>query len=1277
MQGVWDISTTHQKDRLGWLKTTFKKAWLGIAIVIIFAAVLSSTFRALTPFSVRYKSTLEEYFSQLIGEKISISSMQTGWYWFEPVIKLKEVRLKQGKKSFELGDLQVGISLWDSLIHWQIQPGLLYVENLNFSVRQTGNQWQINGLDHPRPTSSLTTLSYQSFLSWVLARQKILFKHSRLTVFFQDKTSLTIQEFNTAFIRKGSQYSITGNAKLKPNSQLKWVGELSFDDNWQSSQGKAYFSGQNLPLALGQKLMASPLKIKKGQGDIELWLDWQKGLPHQVQSQIYLHDLEGEDELSHQRYQIAYMHANLMWSRLKTGWLLAADEFKLRMPGYSIPKNKWQITYQNDTQALTVYVKEIGLDFLLAQARPWSLVKDKTPTLDGVLCDTKLHFVNKELTYALTRFSKVAWQSPAKELAVNNLNGILHWQPDEGRLEIDSKKLVIKPEKQAKKTVALNGSFNWKSLSHGWHVNVEQFVINHPEFVFSANGALDDLSADDAGQVTLSAQLLAKNTEKWLTYLPDNLLKPKLTVWLKKNIKHIDQLVAQINVNGPAKAFPFDNKEGEFSIKGHVLGADIEFVNDWPLLTQAEAFLSVNKRLLDISIVDGRLQDIPIENGNVTIDDIGHDKEVLLLHTKIGVRAASGLTYILASPLKTKLNALKMLKMQGKLFLDLRLEAALYPENDEVLALGDITFKENKVIVNHAINNLILDKVSGTLQFDQEGILDSYLSANIMDYPVSMLMKSVRLPSPYVEVTMKAKTSIEVLRDKFDFPLFSLMKGSLWLKSVLIITDEPKDLDQIKLSTTLKGVAIALPTPFGKEANSKIPLSLNIQFNTERALRIRMTYGEQLSSDIWFNGHKGHFELQKGEIRLGQGQALWQKQDGLQVVGVLSQFNWQQWQKTLQQLSKGNSNNALLKSLQFIDVVIKQVIIGEHRYNNAAIQMVKLPKKEWSIEIKQEEITGTVYYQQAKHLLKGTIDSLRLKKESHPLENNTPVFSSLKVKDMPALDIVIRQLYVESIHLGKMVIKASTEKNTWQLDSCQMSSPFYQLNAKGQWTRTETLNQSKLQGDFIINDLAKTLEQWHMSPVIEAKKGHIQFQGHWPGAFHQFALKTLSGQMAMVFKNGRITHLSPETEEKLGLGKLLSILSLQTIPRRLKLDFSDLSHDGYSFDEFKGRFIIRNGLMSTEDSYINGPIAYASMKGDLDIGKQLYNLDLNVSPHVTASLPVVATIAGGPIAGIATWAISKIINRGVEKISAYTYKISGPWKQPLVQQVSIIRKKTH
>ena len=147
------------------------------------------------------------------------------------------------------------------------------------------------------------------------------------------------------------------------------------------------------------------------------------------------------------------------------------------------------------------------------------------------------------------------------------------------------------------------------------------------------------------------------------------------------------------------------------------------------------------------------------------------------------------------------------------------------------------------------------------------------------------------------------------------------------------------------------------------------------------------------------------------------------------------------------------------------------------------------------------------------------------------------------------------------------------------------------------------------------------------------------------------------------------------SEQKIGLGKLLSILSLQTLPRRLQLDFSDLATSGFTYDVFKGHFDLRDGLLTTNDSVMDGPIANVSIQGNLNVLDRWYDLQLQVYPYITASLPVVATIAGGPLAGVATWAANHVINQGMQRVSGYTYKISGPWQQPVVQQVGLERRR--
>jgi uncharacterized protein (TIGR02099 family) len=1272
------------------LTKILKRCWLFLAVLIIIAAVVSSLFRALTPWAKQYKTEVEQHLSTLLGEPVTIDTMETGWYWFEPVIKLKHVSVSNGQSDvIQLKKLLVGINLFSSLWNWQIQPGVLYIDSLNLSLRQTETNWQVEGLAGT-PQMRLDASTYQAILAWILAQQKIIIKNVSTEVYLKDGSKIPVKALNLSVAQKGGLYHIKGSASLdREVTTFSWLAEMALDPYaLKESRGHLFFSAERLKLAAWQKFFPmSHFKINKGDGNIQLWLDWKAGQVESAQSRLSIHHFALEDLSNNQNYLLPYFNANLAFKPSKSGWALTADHLKFELGHTKWPENSLMIRYEASNETYFVYIKHLILESLIAISPVWP--KDYQALIaaqpHGALSDTQFTAKNLKIEYLLTRFTKLGWkaleenkgESPnviAAIPGVDNLAGVLHWQQSEGSLELDGEKTVIAPRGEPPVTfTALNGSFSWKELSHGLHVSMERLVINHPQLLVSASGAIDDVTRDSAGQLNLAAQISANNAQRWLTYLPSQHLKAKLNAWLKNDIKHIDNIVAEVNVNGQASDFPFDKAPGQFEIKGYARGVDLHFVKNWPLTIDMDAWFKVNKRLFEVDVAHANLLGIIIKNGNIRIDDIGLNRETLLLHTKVDADTQKALNYILATPLGKKLSALKMLRMKGDFNLDLRLEAPLYPENDDVLALGDITFNNNQLTVNHTFGDVQLNDLDGSLQFDHDGILDSNLNASIMDYPVTISIQSVRKPKPYVEVSIKGKTTIDVLRDKLDLPIFSLMHGQLWLESLITLTDEPSDLDHIRIQSSLEGVAINLPQPFGKTVTIKAPLTVDVDFNPAKAVRIRMNYDDRVSSDLWFSGPKGKFHLEKGEIRLGSRQALWQKQQGLQVVGVLPLFDLKQWQNALSKLPTLVSDKNLLYAIQFVDVVLKKTIVGNQSFEDVNLKVVKQLQNVWSVNIRQQDVMAQLQYQSKSNRLKGTFSKLRLKKIPTDAKGKLPS-SSLKPHDLPGLDLQINDFQFGDLDLGDVKIQTTAQKHAWRLDYCKITTPYYQFTAKGQWTQDKT-SSTYLQANLDINDLAKALARWKISPVVEAHKGNIQFQGTWPGAFHDFSLARVSGQLAISFKNGRITNLSPETEEKLGLGKLLSILSLQTIPRRLKLDFSDLSNDGYSFDEFKGNFKVANGLMTTQDSFINGPIAYASMKGDLDIARQLYNLDLKVSPHVTASLPVVATIAGGPVAGIATWVISKIINQGMQKISGYTYKVSGPWKQPVVQQVSIIKKK--
>ena len=1175
---------------------TLKKSRMPLAIFVIFLAIVFSLFRALTPWAKQYKVEVEHHLSLMLGQPVTINDMETSWYWFQPVLKMNEVTLSDAEHHvLKLNKLLVGINLLSSLWHWQIQPGVLYVADVHVTLRQVGRRWDVDGLSNDQQSMKFDSDSYLPVLSWVLTQQKIIIKNVSAKIYFSDKTTLSLRDLNLTTLHSYGHYRLKGSAWLSQKTPTAFIVIADMQLNPEAiknASGHAYLSVKHFVPAQWQGFFPNTrYHVREGVGDIELWLDLVKGKFLSLQSTVDLNDISVSLEGRAKRYFLPSLNGNLAWRTTAAGWQFSADQMKWQMGGVHWPENALLLDYNESEQAYHAFVKNVLLDPLLTMNLPWpDAMRDvlaRHPK--GSLQDMQMVVKRGELDSILTRFSQLGWTGQQDMPSVNQLSGILSWQPTEGRLELDSEQTTLSyPGIPPVTFEQLNADFDWKQLSNGWRVSMDRFVLTRPDLVFSAAGTIDQPLLPTAN-LRMTAEFSAKNAQKWLDYIPPHLMKPKLDAWIRNGVKQLKQASGRLIVNGAMADFPFDNQTGEFSINTYLTGLDLMFAEHWPLGRDIHAHLQVINRTLDADVFEANLQQVPVEKVNVLLKGIGLGHEALLIRGAVTAPADKIKSYILDTPISKHLLLWKKMDINDALGLNLQLEIPLYPESDEILARGALAFDNNQVTLHHDLNDIVFDELMGTLQFDEHGIQESVLHARLGDEPLSMHIRSIKKPKPYTEATIEGKTSIDLLRRKFPLPLFDWMDGHLKIESVLKLTDNPRDFDHMQINTSMEGVSVDLPAPLGKTTEEISPLSLTIDFNATQNMQV-----------------------------------------GLQ-------------------------------------------------YKDLTVEAKTLSREHWSVKVNEQNISADLKYAPAANTISGTIDRLYLSNLTSLKNRMKSADARLKPRDIPNLNLVINTCKLDSIDLGNVSLKSTSSASQLKLEYCKIKSPEYLLTVVGDWKQTGKKDKTQVQADLQLSDLGKALARWNILPAVEAHRGQVTFNGDWPGAMHDFSLKKVNGEMNIILRGGRITHLDKSTEEKLGLGKLLSVLSLQTIPRRLQLDFSDLSEDGYSFDIFKGSFILKNGVMTTEDSYLDGPVAYASMKGDLDIVNHLYDVDLRVSPYIMASLPIVVTIAGGPIAGpiagFATWVASKLINKGLQQISAYTYKISGPWLDPIVQQVHIYKKK--
>jgi len=216
----------------------------------------------------------------------------------------------------------------------------------------------------------------------------------------------------------------------------------------------------------------------------------------------------------------------------------------------------------------------------------------------------------------------------------------------------------------------------------------------------------------------------------------------------------------------------------------------------------------------------------------------------------------------------------------------------------------------------------------------------------------------------------------------------------------------------------------------------------------------------------------------------------------------------------------------------------------------------------------------------------------------------------------------------------------------------------------GAWEREGELTRTGLSGQLISQSLGSLVNDAGLSSDIEGAPADILFDLHWTGAPQSFSMKQLNGFGQIDAGKGRLLDIEP------GLGRVCGLLSLSNIQRRLQLDFSDLVEKGLGFDKIKGHFVVLDGELQMDRFYLESPSSRLDFEGRVWLAQERLDQLITVTPKTTETLPLAGAIAGGPLLGAAVFIVQKIAGKTVNKFAVYQYRVTGPWADPKIQQIS-------
>jgi uncharacterized protein YhdP len=190
------------------------------------------------------------------------------------------------------------------------------------------------------------------------------------------------------------------------------------------------------------------------------------------------------------------------------------------------------------------------------------------------------------------------------------------------------------------------------------------------------------------------------------------------------------------------------------------------------------------------------------------------------------------------------------------------------------------------------------------------------------------------------------------------------------------------------------------------------------------------------------------------------------------------------------------------------------------------------------------------------------------------------------------------------------------------------------------------------------------LARFGMKDVVRRGKGRMEGQVSWLGSPLTVDYSSMNGNFFVNVEAGQFLKADP------GLAKLLGVLSLQSLPRRLSLDFRDVFSEGFAFDFVRGDVTIQQGIAATNNLQMKGVNAAVLMEGKADIARETQDIKVVVVPEINAGTASLVATMINPAVGLGTFLAQMFLRQPLMRAATQEFQIDGTWADPRIARVS-------
>ncbi|MBW7566981.1 YhdP family protein [Chromobacterium subtsugae] len=1242
---------------------------LSTVCVLLTAAFCAFTFWLL-PNLDQYRPRLEQSLSGALGHDVRIAKLSGHWEGVAPLFELSGVAIANpvSGQALTLSLVTVQPS-WTSMLAWEPRLSVL-VNGPAVELRRTAaGVIYLNGFDLSSGPSSDNALG-----NWLLRQPSLDIRNARLS--WQDDRlglpRLDLKQGQLLLERTllGHRLHLAGlpAATLGKGFELdaSWRGDDI--NSWLQWSGSLRVALNGARADVWSRYMREMGVLRSGEGDGTLEMSFADGSIGSLRAdvnvrnaaytppsarELVLPQLQGKLQLDRQGDGSYKILASDLTLASATG--LAFDKSSIKGQWRPGAQGGGELTLDNvDVGHLNPFIRALGVDAnpLFARFSPRGALHGLTLGWQGP-AEAPRSFQLK------TRFEALGWQPFADLPGVAGVTGSIDFNEQGGRLLLDTgKSEVIYPALYAQSLPfdSLAADISWRQRGAALDIDFDKLAFASADLAGRLQGSYHH-GGGGAGHIDLTASVDEVKATRIPGYLPHQ-VGEHTSAWLRKALLDGVAKNVRLTLKGDLDQFPFPaGKGGEFLVEADVEKAKLLYQPGWPAIDDIDAKLTFHNEAMRVESTRASTVGVPLRQVRVGIDQLGATAPWLKIEGEIDDKLDRMLAFTTKSPVDGWLGGFTgKIRAAGPAALKLQLAVPLAGE-DSTKVRGDIDFKHNRLLFTQ-LPLPELTAVQGRLTFTERGIDSKGVAMEAFGGAFRLSAHTGADKRMRFEVGGEADGK-RVLQ-QYLAPLAPLAEGRSRFDSQFVVRD---GLESLQLSSSLQGLALDAPPPLGKAAAAAQALQLQLHPAPARfgqAMRLEFALGTALNGKLRLDEHGN---LQAGALGLERDAGEWPA-TGLVLRAQQARVDLDDWWQRLSRLggADGLPNGNMILSLDLDAPELSAQGFTLHQVN---AHVFNRPGTElWSVKLRSREATGLVSYQPGGGgALEANLDRLAL---NWPLRADAaPTPGAAAKPQLPAMKIHIAELSLQGREIGKLDMTARRDGAVWIMDPLKLTTPEGSLSGSAE---VNEQGAGSVDSRFALEtaNAGKLLARFGQGDVFRNGQGKLSGQLNWPGGLSDLDAAHLSGQLSLDFKNGRFAKVDP------GVARLLGVLSLQSLPRRIRLDFTDVFSEGFAFDTLQGAAGVRNGLFTSSKVEMRSPAAEVTISGEVDLGKETQALKVHVVPHVAESVALAAGAALlNPVVGIATLAAQKVLQDPVGKILSLDYAVSGSLKDPQVVRVNV------